>query len=121
MPSLHRGSLSLQGLVSSGNFSAVFLAHRASDTELTAVKCFSRARVCADEHTVRRVQSEKYALSLVSQLPHPFVVQFRYMHYDNDQMFLGMEHVGGCARPPTYSRVLCPFPWRATFVGAKHR
>jgi len=97
MASLSSGNtLSLQGLIASGEFSAVFLAHRSKDTELTVVKCFSRERSSADEHAERRVQSEKFALSLISQISHPFVVQFRYVHYDNDQLFLGMEHVGGC-------------------------
>ena len=102
MASLSSGNtLSLQGLIASGEFSAVFLAHRSKDTELTVVKCFSRERSSADDHAERRVQSEKFALSLISQISHPFVVQFRYVHYDNDQLFLGMEHVGGCAPPPT--------------------
>ena len=87
-------SILLQGIIASGEFSAVYLC--ATNKALMVVKCFERARVSADKSLVRRVQNEKYILSLVSQLPHPFIVQLRFTHFDTDQMFLGMDYVAGC-------------------------
>ena len=88
--------LLVQGLIAAGEFSSVFLCCKTSGTDLTAVKCFSRARISAEERLGRKAQNEQHILSLVSQLPHPFVVNFRFTLSDNDYLCLGMEHVGGC-------------------------
>ena len=87
--------LELQALIAMGDFSTLFLAHRARDADLSAVKCFSREQVRANALS-RRVQGEKSALALVAHLPHPFVLRYLYTHYDAEKLYLGMEYVGGC-------------------------
>ena len=89
-PSLH-----LQGLLDMGEFGTIYLC--ATGDELSAVKCFSRARAGEDEQRARHVQREKHILKLVSRLPHPFILHFRFVRFDNEHMFLGMEYIHGCS------------------------
>ena len=87
--------LHLISLVSAGHFSSVFLASRGNDTELLALKVFPRAALTDDQNLSRKVLREKQILAMVSQLPHPFIVGFRYAHLDDERLYLAMDHVGG--------------------------
>ena len=88
--------IELQGLIAKGDFSTVRVAQREGDADVTAVKCFSREQVRTNVLLSRRVESEKYALGLLSTLPHPYVIRYLYTHYDAERLLIGMEYPGGC-------------------------
>ena len=87
--------LRLHALISSGEYSSLFMAQRDNEGEIVVVKRFSREGIQETPEGLRRVLREKWAMQTLSQLPHPFVVRYRFAHVDPMSVFLGMEHVGG--------------------------
>ena len=87
--------LRLHGLISSGEFSTLFLAQRNTDTEIVVVKCFDRSFIRRSPEAVMRVVREKWAMETLARLPHPCIVANRFAHIDDGFVFLGMENVGG--------------------------
>jgi len=91
----HVANLYLRALLSSGEFSSVFVAQHNTDDELVVVKSFNRAHLHSSPQLLYRMMRERHAFDVTSQLPHPFVVSFRFALLDTAFAYLGMEHVGG--------------------------
>ena len=89
-------TLFLHGLISSGDFSSVFLAGKADDSSVPVViKCFTRSLVTQNADSLTRVWREQHSLASLAVKPHPFVVRHLFSHVDDTFLFLGMENVGG--------------------------
>ena len=63
--------------------------------QLVVVKSFNRAHLHSSPQLLYRMMRERHAFDVTSQLPHPFVVSFRFALLDTAFAYLGMEHAGG--------------------------
>ena len=64
-------------------------------TQLVVVKTFKRDQLQSSPQLIFRMMRERYAFDVMSQLPHPFVISFRFALLDATFAYLGMEHAGG--------------------------
>jgi len=86
-------TIQLLGMVSTSDFSSIFVAKRASDDGVVVVKSFNHAAHNADAGT--RILNERALLELVNCRPHAFVVGFRFALADSTFAYLAMDNVGG--------------------------
>jgi len=108
--------LQLLGMLSTSDFSSIFMARRALDNNgVVVVKSFNHAAY-GDTDAGTRILHERALLELVNcRGGHPFVVGFRFAIVDSTFAYLAMDNVGGGDMYSLLQRH-GPFPPRAARV-----
>ena len=72
-------------------------------TQLVVVKTFKRDQLQSSPQLVFRMMRERYAFDVMSQLPHPFLVSFRFALLDTSSRLPKSGHVVNTSIHPPFT------------------